>query len=645
MEYSAEKLKVLKGLEAVRKRPGMYIGSTDIGGLHHLIWEIFDNAVDEAIAGFATEIKLILKKDNSIEISDNGRGIPVDKHKSGKTGVELVFSELHAGGKFSNDVYKTAAGLHGVGSSVVNALSSKLEVWVYRDGYSYFTSFKNGGHLDVSTQKVEKSKNRGTTVRFWPDFSIFSQTSFSSDIISERLRETSFLVSNLKISFYNEISNENEIFFFQKGLISFVEFINVGKSLVHKDVVFLEGESQGIQLEVALQYVSSYQDTIISFVNNVKTDQGGTHENGFRGALLRAITTYGQQKSLLKAKTNLEFSDVKQGLSAILSLRVPEPILEFVGQTKNKLSTLIAKSVTEEIIYNSLMTYFVQNKEDAAKIITHVNNSYQERISAKLAKIENKTSKNISKEKRILSGKLTPAQSKNAKEREIFLVEGESAGGSAKLGRNRFNQAILPLKGKIVNAEKTKLIDLLKNEEIIAIVSALGTGLGVNFNLKNLNYDKIIIMTDADTDGAHIQILILTFIFRYMKPLIENGHVYIAQPPLYKLSYKNKDVRYAWDEKELAKLLAKKPNAQIQRYKGLGEMNAAQLWETTMDPKTRSLVKVSINDIAIVERRIFTLMGDKTDIRKTWIEKNVDFSLEDSFLDRLKIEDELNYEN
>ncbi|WP_348602683.1 type IIA DNA topoisomerase subunit B [Mesomycoplasma hyopneumoniae] len=637
MTYSVEKLKLLKGLEAVRKRPGMYIGSTDKNGLHQLIWEIFDNAIDEAIAGFANEISLIINSDNSIEISDNGRGIPTEIHKkTGKTGVELVFSELHSGAKFSTDIYKTAGGLHGVGSSVVNALSEKLEVYINRDKKLFYTSFINGGKIETRTKIIGKSTITGTKIRFWPDFSFFSHSEFDSEMIISRLRETCFLINNLKINFFDTKNNIEKKFLCERGIESFIEFLNNDQEKIHDKIIIFKEKMQEIIVEFGFQYVNSQQENIISFVNNVKTNLGGSHENGFKSGFLKAINTYGQQNNLLKTKQILEFSDAKVGLSAVLSLRIPESILEFVGQTKNKLSTILAKTVTEEVIFTNLMTFFALNKEFASKIINFILETYTQRQKSKLSIIESKTSKSITKEKRILSGKLTPANSKKAMNRELFLVEGESAGGSAKLARNREFQAILPLKGKIVNAQKTRLIDLLKNEEIIAIISALGTGIGQNFNLKNLNYGKIIIMTDADNDGAHIQILILTFLFLHMRPLIEKGFVYIAQPPLYRISEKGRKDIYIWDEEKFEKYIKNSTNLQIQRYKGLGEMNANQLWQTTMDPERRTLEKVLIENYPKVEENFQILMGERADLRKSWIEKNVDFSLEDKFIENLK---------
>lgn len=637
MTYSVEKLKLLRGLEAVRKRPGMYIGSTDKNGLHQLIWEIFDNAIDEAIAGFANEISLIINSDNSIEISDNGRGIPTEIHKkTGKTGVELVFSELHSGAKFSTDIYKTAGGLHGVGSSVVNALSEKLEVYINRDKKLFYTSFINGGKIETRTKIIGKSTITGTKIRFWPDFSLFSHSEFDSEMIISRLRETCFLINSLKINFFDTKNNIEKKFLCERGIESFIKFLNNDQEKIHDKIITFKEKMQEIIVEFGFQYVNSQQENIISFVNNVKTNLGGSHENGFKSGFLKAINTYGQQNNLLKTKQILEFSDAKVGLSAVLSLRIPESILEFVGQTKNKLSTILAKTVTEEVIFTNLMTFFALNKEVASKIINFILETYTQRQKSKLSIIESKTSKSITKEKRILSGKLTPANSKKAMNRELFLVEGESAGGSAKLARNREFQAILPLKGKIVNAQKTRLIDLLKNEEIITIISALGTGIGQNFNLKNLNYGKIIIMTDADNDGAHIQILILTFLFLHMRPLIEKGFVYIAQPPLYRISEKGRKDIYIWDEEKFEKYIKNSTNLQIQRYKGLGEMNANQLWQTTMDPERRTLEKVLIENYPKVEENFQILMGERADLRKSWIEKNVDFSLEDKFIENLK---------
>ena len=638
LNYSAKNIVTLKGLEAVRKRPGMYIGSTDVNGLHHLVWEIFDNSVDEVLAGYATDIKVTLKKDGSVVIEDNGRGIPVDMHSSGKTGVETVFTELHAGGKFNNDAYKTAGGLHGVGSSVVNALSTHLNVLVFRDKKMYETKFENGDNIIQRTKEIGPTSKRGTMVQFWPNYAIFKNAKLSYEVICERLRESAFLLSNLRIVVNDENTNQKEEFHYKEGIKSFVSFINQNKAVI-SDIFYVNEKNQktGIEIEIGMQYNDGYSETIVSFANNVKTRDGGTHESAFKSILTKVINDYAREKGFLKSRdTNFEGTDIREGIVAIISVKVPEAILEFVGQTKDKLSTPEVKKVIEESIQKHLYFWLNENKKNSEKILLKSKQSREAREAARKARNETRKAKDKMSEVKILSGKLTPAQSTKASEKELYLVEGDSAGGSAKLGRDRKFQAILPLRGKVLNTEKARLIDILKNEEIATIINCINAGIGSEFKIENVKYHKVIIMTDADTDGAHIQILLLTFFFRYMKPLIAAGMLYIAQPPLFKVSFNNKNKKenmYFWSEEELKEFVQKNSSRslEIQRYKGLGEMNSDQLWETTMDPKTRTLIKVTIQDEAIVERRVSTLMGDAVEPRKEWINRNVEFSLEDNF--------------
>ncbi len=631
-KYDESSIKILEGLEAVRKRPGMYIGSTDKRGLHHLVWEIVDNGIDEVINGYGKKIKIVLYPDGSISVEDEGRGVPVGKHESGMSTPEVVYTILHAGGKFESGGYKVSGGLHGVGASVVNALSKWMEVNIKNEGYEYYIRFENGGKLAVPLKKLEKTNRTGTKVRFLPDESIFSSIHFSFSTICERMQECAFLLKGLTIEIEDLIENKKEVFHYENGLEAFVEYLNEDKKSLHKVSVF-EGSKDGILVDVAFQYVDTYSENIISFVNNVKTNDGGTHEVGFKTALTRVFNDYARNNGYLKAKDkNLDGADTREGLTAIISLQVPEHLLQFEGQTKGKLGTASARTIVDSVVSEKLQFFLEENKEIATNLMDKMVRSRNAREAARKARDEARQGKDKSKKERAISGKLTPAQKKDPSKNELFLVEGDSAGGSAKSGRDRKFQAILPLRGKVLNTEKARMDDILKNEEINTMIHAIGAGVGSDFDTKDCNYDKVIIMTDADDDGAHIQILLLTFFYRYMKPLIEEGHLYIAQPPLYKIEC-GKEFVYAWSEDDRREALEKykNKNTKTSRYKGLGEMNAEQLWETTMDPDKRSLIKVSITDVALAEKRVSVLMGDKVDPRKQWIEENVDFSVSDDY--------------
>ncbi|MCC3161169.1 MAG: DNA topoisomerase IV subunit B [Mollicutes bacterium PWAP] len=632
MKYSASEIKILKGLDAVRKRPGMYIGSTDVNGLHHLVWEIIDNSIDEVLGGFAKNIKVVLEKDGSVTIEDDGRGIPVDVHKEeGLTAVELVFTELHAGGKFGgeNSAYKSSGGLHGVGSSVVNALSNKLEATISRNGKIYKTSFVDG-EIKERTHIIGTSKKSGTKIQFWPNYKIFKNSKLNFERIKERVRESSFLISGVNIILLEKETNKKELFSDEKGISSFVKFINENKKNISK-VISFKGSYDEIVIDIALQYTDTYTENILSFVNNIKTRDGGSHDSGFKNGLTKAFNEFAKNNKLLKGGfSKLDGSEIREGIVAIISASIPERLLEFVGQTKDKLSTIEAKKITENLTYRKLSSWLIENVEEAKKIVNKLVIARKARLAAKKARDETRKTNKGKTIKKILSGKLTPAQTKIKKDRELYLVEGDSAGGSAKLGRDRKSQAILPLRGKVINSEKAKLSDLIKNEEIGTIISAIGAGIGSEFDIKKVQYGKIIIMTDADTDGAHIQTLLLTFFFRYMKPLFEAGMIYIALPPLYKVSNK-KETKYLWEDIELEESLKTMSGISVQRYKGLGEMQAIQLWDTTMNPETRTLIKVNVNDIALIERKVSILMGENTNSRKEWIKDNVVFTLEDDF--------------
>ncbi|HDR7599140.1 TPA: DNA topoisomerase IV subunit B [Bacillus mycoides] len=632
-QYNEDAIQVLEGLEAVRKRPGMYIGSTDSRGLHHLVYEIVDNSVDEALAGFGDEISVVIHKDNSISVIDKGRGMPTGMHKLGKPTPEVILTVLHAGGKFGQGGYKTSGGLHGVGASVVNALSEWLVVTIKRDGSIYEQRFENGGTPATTLEKIGKTKESGTTMHFKPDTTIFSTTNYNYETLCERLRESAFLLKGMKISIKDERNDLEDVFHYETGIEAFVSYLNEEKDSIHP-VVYFSGEQNGIEAELAFQFNDGYSENILSFVNNVRTKDGGTHEAGFKTAMTRVFNEYARKVSLLKEKDkNLEGTDIREGLASIVSVRVPEDVLQFEGQTKGKLGTSEARSSIDAIVSEHLAYFLEENPDVATLLVRKAIKAAQAREAARKAREEARNGKKKKKSEGTLSGKLTPAQSRNPQKNELYLVEGDSAGGSAKQGRDRRFQAVLPLRGKVINTEKAKLADIFKNEEINTIIYAIGGGVGNEFAVEDINYDKVVIMTDADTDGAHIQVLLLTFFYRYMKPLIEAGKVFIALPPLYKVSKgkgKSEVIEYAWSDEELGDVTKKVGKGyMLQRYKGLGEMNADQLWETTMNPETRTLIRVKIDDASRAERRVTTLMGDKVEPRRKWIERNVQFGMQE----------------
>ncbi|MBA8761550.1 DNA topoisomerase IV subunit B [Staphylococcus coagulans] len=634
--YSDDAIQVLEGLEAVRKRPGMYIGSTDKRGLHHLVYEVVDNSVDEILNGYGDEINVTINADESITVADNGRGMPTGTHRSGKPTVEVIFTVLHAGGKFGQGGYKTSGGLHGVGASVVNALSESLSVEIHRDGKIFEQHFAHGGVPQTKLVQKGTTKKTGTKVTFKPDPEIFKNaTSFNFDTLSERLQESAFLLQGLKITLDDQRKGKerSEIYHYEEGIKAFVSCVNEGKEVLH-DVALFQGTANEIEVDVSFQYNDQYSESIMSFVNNVRTKDGGTHEVGFKTAMTRVFNDYARRIGDLKAKDkNLEGNDIREGLTAIISVRIPEHLLQFEGQTKSKLGTPEARSAVDAVVSEKLPYYLEEKGQLSKSLVKKAIKAQQAREAARKAREEARTGKKNKRKDTLLSGKLTPAQSKNTEKNELYLVEGDSAGGSAKLGRDRKFQAILPLRGKVINTEKAKLEDIFKNEEINTIIHTIGAGVGNDFSLEDSNYNRVIIMTDADTDGAHIQVLLLTFFFKYMRPLVAAGRVYIALPPLYKLEKgkgKNKQVSYAWTDEELEKLQQEMGKGFIlQRYKGLGEMNPDQLWETTMNPETRTLIRVQIDDEVRSSKRVSTLMGDKVAPRRDWIERHVQFGMQE----------------
>ena len=640
-DYNGNSIELLEGLEGVRKRPGMYIGSTNANGLHHLVWEIVDNSLDEALNGYGNKIVVTIHKDNSVTVSDEGRGIPCDINtKTGKPAIELIFTTLHSGGKFNEEAYANSAGLHGVGSSVTNALSEYTDVTSFYKGEIYHIRFEKGEKISIPLEKLGKTLKHGTIVTFKPDKEIFSTIEMSYDRISTHLKEAAFLLKKVKFILIDERSGFKDEFYYENGISEYIEEINASKRALGP-VISFEGSDQGIEVSVALQYCyDDYSETIRSYTNNVHTVDGGTHEVGFRIGLTKAVNDYIDSNDLGK-KIKLEGTDIREGLTAILSLRMSEKILEFEGQTKSKLGTQAAQVVVSNLIYSKMTYYLNENKEFAIRLIKKCQDSATARLAARKAKEEART-KRKAKESVILSDKLTPAQSKEYDKNELFIVEGDSAGGTAKKGRDPKHQAILPLRGKPLNTDGLTIDKILNNLEFSTIINTIGAGVGDKFDIEDIHYNKIIIMTDADTDGAHIQTLLLTFFYNYMRPLITEGHVFVAVPPLYRVYKEDKfgnvtTELYAWDDKSLEEN-KKKVGAgyKVSRYKGLGEMSDKQLKNTTMDPKNRLLIKININDPLIVESKVNILMGKDADKRKKWLEQNVDFNEADNFIKEVK---------
>ena len=625
-EYDENQIQVLEGLEAVRKRPGMYIGSTSGKGLHHLVWEIVDNSIDEALAGYCDEINVIIEEDNSITVIDNGRGIPVGIHeKMGRPAVEVIMTVLHAGGKFDGGGYKVSGGLHGVGASVVNALSTNLEVEVHRDGKVHRIEFERG-HVASELKVIGETDHTGTITHFKPDGEIFTETlEYDFDTLATRLRELAFLTRGVKITIEDKREeNKRKEYHYEGGIKSYVEHLNRTKEVIHEEPVFVEGEKEGISIEIALQYNDSYTSNIYSFANNIHTYEGGTHESGFKTALTRIINDYARKNNIFKDNdANLTGDDVREGLTAIISVKHPDP--QFEGQTKTKLGNSEARTVTESVFSEKFEAFLLENPSVARKVVEKGTMAARARMAAKKAR--ELTRRKSALEVSSLPGKLADCSSKDPSISELYIVEGDSAGGSAKQGRDRHFQAILPLRGKILNVEKARLDRILSNNEVRSMITALGTGIGEDFDITKARYHKVVIMTDADVDGAHIRTLLLTFFYRFMRKIIEHGFIYIAQPPLYKIQ-QGKRVEYAYNDRELEKYLAElpsNPKPGIQRYKGLGEMNPEQLWETTMDPNNRTMLQVTLQDAIEADETFEMLMGDKVEPRRNFIEENAKY--------------------
>jgi DNA gyrase subunit B len=623
-QYDASQIQILEGLEGVRRRPGMYIGSTGSRGLHHLVYEIVDNSIDEALAGYCDKIIVNIHSDNSVTVSDNGRGIPVDIHeKTGKPAVEAALTMLHAGGKFGGGGYKVSGGLHGVGMSVVNALSSWLEIKIARDGYTYQQEYKRGAPV-YDLRQISLSDQSGTTITFKPDPEVFEETVFSKDILISRLRELAFLNKGLKIVLVDDRDESEEVFQYNGGVEDFVTYLNKNKDTLHP-VIFFEAEKQKVQIDVALQYNDGYSENIYSYVNNIHTQEGGTHEVGFKTALTRVMNEYARKLNILKeGNSNLSGEDIREGLTVVISVKVEEP--QFEGQTKTKLGNTEVRSIVDSVVGENIGTFLEENPNHARRILEKTIQAARAREAARKAR--ELTRRQSALEKTSLPGKLADCSVKDPSLSELFLVEGDSAGGSAKQGRDRRTQAILPLRGKILNVEKARLDKILGNEEIRAMITAMGTGISDDFDIDKARYHKLIIMTDADVDGSHIRTLLLTFFFRYMRPLVEAGYVYIAQPPLYNAkAKKGKEHHYCYSDEELEAFLEKngKERYDVQRYKGLGEMNADQLWETTMNPENRTILRVSLDDAVSAESVFSILMGDKVEPRRDFINENAKY--------------------